>query len=102
MQCFEKRHQSGGLRGTQVLSIRGHIAAALDDLADQLILREPDGDGVERRPAFAAVAVQRMAVVALLDLKHERPLPLQRRASLQILRGNRLLLQASIAGLHGA
>ena len=38
MQSLEKRHQRGGFGGIQVLSVGGHVAAALDYLADQLIL----------------------------------------------------------------
>ena len=37
---LEERHQCRSLRGTQVLSVGRHVAAALDHLADELILRE--------------------------------------------------------------
>src|SRR6266481_491323 len=84
MECFEERHERGGLGGTQVLSICRHVTAALDDLADQLILRQPDGNGVERRAALPSFGTERVAVVALLDLEHERALPLERRTSAQI------------------
>src|SRR5437899_12578899 len=90
MQRFEERHESGRLRRTQVLSIGGHVSPALDDLPDQLIVRQPDGDGVERRPTLTAVLVQRMAAVALLDLEDERSLALEGGALLQIVRGDRL------------
>ena len=62
MQRFEERHESGRLRRTQVLSIGGHVSPALDDLPDQLIVRQPDRDGVERRPTLAAVLVYLKAV----------------------------------------
>src|SRR5258707_6072941 len=39
MQCFEKRDECCRFRRTQILSVCRHVAAALDHLADELVLR---------------------------------------------------------------
>jgi hypothetical protein len=54
MQSFKKRNQGSRLRRTQILSVGGHVAASLDHLSNQLILREPHGNAVERRPSLAS------------------------------------------------
>src|SRR5260370_25893664 len=74
--------------GTQVFSVGWHVAAALDHLADELILRELYSDSIQTWATLSAGAAQRMAVVALLRLKNECPLPLQGRAPFQVLRWN--------------
>src|SRR5882762_1242621 len=85
MQRLEERDQRGGLRRAEVLSVGRHVAAALDYLADQLVLCERDGDSIEGRPALSSLAVERMAVVALLELKNERAMSLQGGPALQVL-----------------
>src|SRR5579859_6931975 len=90
MQCLKKFDQCGRLGRIQVLAIRRHISAALDDLAYQLIRRETDSNLVELWSALAALAAQRMAVVTLLGLKNQGALVLQRSAIFQVLGGNRL------------
>src|SRR5882724_11478335 len=90
MECFEERHERRGLGGTQVLSICRHVAAALDHLPDELVFRQSDGDGVEPWTALPTFAIERVAVVALLHLEHERSLPLERRAPAQVRGRNRL------------
>src|SRR5277367_2260213 len=77
MKSHEKRNQRRGFRRTQVFSVGRHVAAALDDLSNQLILCEPHGDAVERRASLAAQIPKGMAVAALLGLKHERALSFQ-------------------------
>ena len=77
MQGLEKCDKRRGLRRTQVLSVRRHVAASLDHLADELILREPHGDAVERRTPLPAEFTERMAIAALLHLEHESSLPLK-------------------------
>src|ERR1700730_17968985 len=101
-QCLEKRHECSRLRGTQVFSVGWHVAAALDHLANELILRELYSDSIQIWATLSAGAAQRMAVVALLRLKNERPLPLQGRAPFQVCAGIGSPLHASITGLHGA
>src|SRR5580700_5809071 len=90
MQRLEKCHQRSGLRRTQGFSVGGHVAATLNHLPDELILRELDGDTIERRPALSPDASQCVAVVALLGLKNQRTMALQGRASFQIIRWNRI------------
>jgi hypothetical protein len=46
MQRFEKRNECRCFRRTQIVPICRHIAASLDDLADELVLREPYGNAV--------------------------------------------------------
>src|SRR5690348_14342986 len=77
MQSFEKGDQCSGFRWTQILSIGGHVSASLDHLSNQLILREPYGNTVERRTSLSAEFTERMAIAALLHLKDERALPLE-------------------------
>src|SRR5271168_2843099 len=77
MQGLEKCNERRGLCRTQVLPVRRHVAASLDHLADELVLREPHGDAVERRPPLSAEFTERMAIAALLHLKHESSLPLK-------------------------
>src|SRR5262245_9413392 len=71
MERHEERDQRRGLRGREVLPVRGHVAAALDDLADELVLGEAHGHVVQRGPALAPAIVERMAVAALLHLEDE-------------------------------
>src|ERR1700691_5021884 len=89
VERLEKSHECSGLRGTQIFSVSGHVAAALDDLANELILGELYGHSIQLGSAQPSHAPERVAIVALLGLKNERPLPLQRRAPLQVLCWNR-------------
>ena len=89
VQRLEKRHQRSCLGGTQVFSIRRHVAATLNHLAYQLILRELNGDSIQFRPALSSRSAQSVAVVALLGLKNERPLALQRCTPFQVWFRNR-------------
>jgi hypothetical protein len=52
MQGLEKRDQCRGFRRTQVFAVRRHVATALDNLPNQLILRKPHGDAVQRGPSL--------------------------------------------------
>src|SRR6266850_7594299 len=90
MKRLEERDQRGGLRWAEVLPVRRHVAATLDDLPDQLILRQPDGDSVERRAPLPTRLVERMTVPALLHLQDERAVPFERGASLEVFLRNRL------------
>jgi hypothetical protein len=74
MERLEKGDQRRGLRRIQILSIRGHVAAPLNHLADELIRRQPDRDRVECWSSLATELAERVAVVALLRLKNERSL----------------------------
>jgi hypothetical protein len=76
MQRLEERDQRSSLRRTQGFSVGGHVAAALNHLPDELILRELEGDTIERRPALSSDISQCVTVVALLGLKNKRTLTL--------------------------
>ena len=54
MQNFKERNQGSRLRRTQILSVRRHIAASLDYLPNQLVLRQSHRDTIERRPSLAS------------------------------------------------
>jgi hypothetical protein len=54
VQRFEKRDQGSRFRRTQILSVSRHVAASLDHLSNQLILREPHGNAVERWSSLAS------------------------------------------------
>src|SRR5580658_2469547 len=90
MQGFEKRDQGCGFRWIQAVAIRRHIAAALQDLADQLILGEPRRDRIQRRSTLAALFTERVAVAALLALKHESSLTFESGSAIEELFRNRL------------
>jgi hypothetical protein len=81
MERLKKRHESSRFRGTQILSIGGHIPATLEHLPDELISGQLKRDCIKRRPTLASAVVERVAVAALLSLKNERSLSLQWRTS---------------------
>src|SRR5713101_2583532 len=83
MQGFEKCDERRGLCRIQVLSVCRHVAASLDHLADELVLREPHGDAIQRRASLPAQLPEGMAVAALLDLENKRALPLQGRSAVK-------------------
>ena len=63
--------------------------------------REPDRDGVECRATLSSLVAERVAVVTLLDLEHERALPLERRAPAQVRGRNRLAAPRVHGGTPG-
>src|SRR5262249_26077833 len=65
-------------------------AAALDYLADQLVLRESHGDAIEGRTTLPAALTDGMAVAALLDLEDKRTLPLNCGGAMKELFWNRV------------
>ena len=77
MQGFKKCYERSSLRGTQVVPISGHVAAALNHLPDELVLRQSHGNAIQGRASLSTGVAKRVAVAALLDLKHQRALPLQ-------------------------
>jgi hypothetical protein len=83
MQRLKKCHERRCLRRTQILPIRRHVAASLDHLADELVLREPHGNAVQSRTSLSAPLPKGMAVAALLALENERTLPLKRGCAMQ-------------------
>src|ERR1700691_4573243 len=88
VQGLEERYERRSFCRTQVISIGRHVAAALNYLTNELILREPHGNAVEGWPSLSARVAKRVAVAALLDLKHERTLPLKRSGAMNVPVGN--------------
>jgi hypothetical protein len=89
MQGSQKLNEGGGLGWAQVLAIRRHVAAALEDLPDKLILRETRRDKIQSRTTLSANACNRVAVTALLRLKDDSALPLERAEIVRITDGDR-------------
>src|SRR5580692_165471 len=77
MQGLEESYERRGLCRTQVVPIGWHVAAALDDLPNQLVLGQPHGNAVQSWPPLSTRIAERVAVAALLDLKHQRALPFE-------------------------
>ena len=69
--------------GTQIFSVRRHIAAALNYLSDELVLRKAHGYSIQSRTSLPATLAERMTVAALLHLKHQRALSLKRGSAVQ-------------------
>src|SRR5262245_17539602 len=90
MQCCEESHKGSGFRRAQIFPVCRHVAAALDHLPNEFILRQADCNSIERWSTFASKAVQRMTVAALLCLKNKSAASFEGRASLQILNRNRI------------
>ena len=65
------------------------LPPTLQNLADQLVAREPCRHGIERRTAPAAFAAQGVAIAALFGLKYDRAGPFEGRAAFEQFRGNR-------------
>ena len=84
MQRLQECHQRGGLRRTEIVAVRRHVAPTLQHLPNQLILRQPRGHTIQGRSALAPQSAKRVTVAALLGLEHDRALPLQRTAAGQI------------------
>src|ERR1700693_1784526 len=83
MQRLQKCDERACLRRAQVLSVRRHISATLDHLANQLVLSQPYGNTVESRTSLPTLVAKRMTVATLLDLENERALPLKSRCAMQ-------------------
>src|SRR5271155_1352342 len=77
VQGLKERYERGGLCRTQVVPVGRHVSAALDHLPDELVPGKPHGNAIQRWPPLSARVAKRVAVAALLDLKHQRPLPLK-------------------------
>src|ERR1700756_1014368 len=83
MQRFKECHQCGCLRRAQVLSVGRHVSPALDHLANELVLGQPDGNTVESGTPLSTLVAQRTTVATLLDLENQRSLPLKSRCAMQ-------------------
>jgi len=70
-----------------MFSVRGHVSAALKDLADQLIFGQPIGDTGEVGTALSALSIEGMTVAALFALNEQSALEFQRGSALHVLNG---------------
>src|SRR5580698_8300499 len=77
MQGLEESYERSGLCRTQVVPIGRHVAAALNHLPNELVLCQPYGNAVKGWPSLSTHVAKRVTVAALLDLEHERTLPLK-------------------------
>src|SRR5882672_5946435 len=100
MQGFEKCHERRGLCRTQVLPVRRHVAASLNHLSDELVLREPHGDAIQRRASLPAQLPEGVAVAALFDLKNKRALSLQGRCAMKKSLRDRIAAPGAISSWH--
>src|ERR1700759_2689773 len=83
MQRLKEGHQRRRLWGIKIVSVGGHVPAALEHLTNQLIASETNSDGIKSRGPLSAGPSERVAIVALLLLKHQSALNLKRRSSAQ-------------------
>jgi hypothetical protein len=81
VQGPEEGNESRCLGGTQVISVSRHVAAALQHLANELVLRKARGHGIQSWTALAAFPFERVAVATLFALEHERPLTFECRSA---------------------
>src|SRR5580704_3633609 len=84
VQGFKERYQRRRLCRTQVVPIGGHVSAALDDLPDELVPGKPHGNAIQGWPPLSAHIAKGVAIAALLDLKHQRSLTLERGCSMNV------------------
>src|SRR5579863_8282978 len=84
VQGLKESYERRSLCRTQVVPIGGHIPAALNHLPNELVLREADRNAVQSWPSLSTCVAKRVAVAALLDLKHERTLALERSRSVNV------------------
>lgn len=74
MEGFQEGDQSSGLCGAEVISVGGHIATTLKNLAGELVFVEAGGDGIEGRSALAPFPTERVTIATLLGLNDQRSL----------------------------
>src|SRR4030095_14344431 len=84
-QRLHESNESCDLLRRQILAKRGHVAAALKHLPDQLVAGQTSSHTIQCRAAQAALAAQAVAIPALLVLQYQRALQLQRRTAVHIL-----------------
>src|SRR5262245_8962899 len=77
-QRLHERDERVDFGRTQILAVGRHIAAALQDLADQLIARLARRDTVERWAALSSFTAEAVAGATLLVLENQRALELER------------------------
>src|SRR5215469_9414266 len=96
MQGLQKCDQRSSSRRAQIASICRHIAAALNHLPDELVLREADCNTIQSRPSLSSGSAEGVAISALLGLKHKRTLALQCCRAMDVSAGHRI----TTPGIH--
>src|SRR3984885_6778281 len=84
VQGLEESYERRSLCRTQAVPIGRHVAAALNHLPNELVLRQPNGNAVQGWSPLSTRVAKRVAVAALLDLKNERALTFKRRRALNV------------------
>src|ERR1700722_12566047 len=97
VQGFKESYERRSLCRTQVVPIGWHVAAALNHLPNKLVLGHPHGNAVQGWPPFSTRVSKRVAVAALLDLKHQCTLPLKCSRAMNVPVGYRI----AAPGVHG-
>ena len=88
MQRVEECDERGDFWRRESGAVGGHVAATLNDLADDLIFGETRGDAIECGAALAAEPAECVAIVALLHLEDECALAFERRGGVNEAVGN--------------
>ena len=102
MQRFEKCDQGGRLRRTQILPIRRHVAASLDHLANELVLRQSHSNTVQSRTSLSATLTERNGSCGIASLEKRAHLAAEARLlPCRNLSGTGSPLHAFMCGLHG-
>src|SRR5580692_10572388 len=70
VQGLKESYERRRLCRAQVVPISRHVAAALNYLPNELVLRQPHGNAVQGWSSLSAGVAKRVAVAALLDLKY--------------------------------
>src|SRR5215467_11543591 len=83
-QRHHERDERVDFSRAQILAVGGHVAATLQNLADELVARLARRDAVERRPALSSFTAEAVAGPALLVLQHQRALELERSPALDV------------------
>src|SRR5580700_10136290 len=77
-QCLQECNESRSFCRAQILPVSGHVSSPLNHLPDELVRCSPYSHIVQGRPPLSANVSKGVAVAALLVLKDEGTLPLQR------------------------
>src|SRR5580698_9841143 len=90
MQGLKESYERGGLCRTQVIAISRHVAAALNYLPNELVLRQPHGNAIQGRSPLSTRVSERVAVATLFNLKYERTLAFKRGSAVNVAVGYRI------------
>src|SRR5712692_3936983 len=83
-QGFHEGNQLRHLRGPQILAVRRHVSATLDNLPNELIARKARGHRIQCGAAHPTLAIERVTISALLALDENRASKFERGPPLHI------------------